>query len=50
MVTKKKIRLKEQYIKILEVIGVIIAIILGLFLFYRSNINDLKKIGYSEKV
>lgn len=49
MVTKKKIRLKEQYIKILEVIGVIIAIILGLFLFYRSNINDLKKIGYSEK-
>lgn len=49
MATKKKIRLKEQYIKILEVIGVIIAIILGLFLFYRSNINDLKKIGYSEK-
>lgn len=49
MATKKKIRLKEQYIKILEVIGVIITIILGLFLFYRSNINDLKKIGYSEK-
>lgn len=49
MATKKKIRLKEQYVKILEMVGVVIAIILGLFMFYRSNINDLKKLGYSEK-
>lgn len=49
MATKKKIKLKEQYVKILEMVGVVIAIILGLFMFYRSNINDLKKLGYSEK-
>ena len=49
MATKKKIRLKEQYVKILEMVGIVIAIILGLFMFYRSNINDLKKLGYSEK-
>lgn len=49
MVTKKKIKLKPQFIKTLQILGIILIIILALFLFYRSNINDLKKIGYSEE-
>lgn len=49
MVTKKRIKLKPKFLKILKTLGIVLAIILVLFLFYRSNINDLKKIGYSEK-
>ena len=49
MVTKKKFKLKKPFIKVLKVIGIILGIILGLFLFYRSQINELKELGYSEK-
>lgn len=49
MATKKKFKLKPEAEKILKIIGIIIGIIIVLFIFYRSNVNDLKKIGYSEK-
>lgn len=49
MVTKKKFKLKPLYVSILKVIGIILGILLVIFIFYRSNINDLKRIGYSEK-
>ena len=34
---------------VLKVIGVVLCIFLAIFIFYRKQINDLKKIGYSEK-
>ena len=46
---KKKFKLKPGIVKILKVIGIVLIVILILFIFYRSNINALKKIGYSEK-
>ena len=46
---KKKFKLKPGIVKILKVIGIVLIVILLLFIFYRSNINALKKIGYSEK-
>ena len=49
MTTKRKLKLKSPIISILKVIGVLISIILGCFIFYRIQIDDLKKIGYSEK-
>lgn len=51
MSTNKKIKfkLKPGIVKILKVIGIVLIVILILFIFYRSNINALKKIGYSEK-
>ncbi len=49
MATKKRFKLKSDAEKKLKIIGIIIGIIIVLFIFYRSNINDLKKIGYSEK-
>ena len=49
MVTKKKVKLKAPVLNVLKVIGVIFIIILGVFIFYRVQINDLKKLGYSEK-
>lgn len=49
MTTKKKFKLKPEAEKILKIIGIIIGIIIVLFIFYRSNINDLKRIGYSEE-
>ena len=45
----KKLRLTKSAKKLLKIIGIIFAILLAVFLFYRSNINSLKKIGYSEK-
>ena len=49
MVTKKKFRLKQPVIRLLKVLGTILIILLACFIFYRSQINDLKDIGYSEK-
>ena len=49
MATKRKLKLKSPIIGFLKVIGVILSILLGVFIFYRIQINDLKKIGYSEK-
>ena len=48
MATKRKFKLKPPAIKALKIIGGIIIVLLAIFIFYRSNINDLKKLGYSE--
>lgn len=47
--TVKKMKLNAQGQRLLTIIGVIVALVLIVFIFYRSNINSLKKIGYSEK-
>ncbi|MBQ3435728.1 MAG: M15 family metallopeptidase [Bacilli bacterium] len=47
--TVKKVKLKPGSERILKIIGVVVALLLIVFIFYRSNINSLKKIGYSEK-
>ena len=46
---KKKIKVKPKALKILKIIGVILCLLLGVFLFYLKQINDLKKLGYSDK-
>ena len=48
MTTKRKLKLKSPIIGILKVIGILLLIVLGCFILYRKQINDLKKIGYSE--
>lgn len=48
-VTKRKYKLKEPYLGILKIVGVILLILLVIFLFYRYQINSIKKLGYSEK-
>lgn len=46
---KSKIKIKPKAFKILKIIGAILCILLGVFLFYLKQINDLKELGYSEK-
>ena len=47
-VVKKK-KLKPIYSKILKILGIILLISLGLFLFYIKQINDLTRLGYSKE-
>ena len=53
MAVKKKLKLKPAYINALKtigkILGTILAIILAVFLFYRYEINSIKKLGYSEE-
>lgn len=49
MKTKKKIRLKKSSARVLKIIGIIFLLLIGVFCFYRYNINELKKLGYSEE-
>ena len=49
MATKRKFKLKPKAIKILKVLGIILAILLVILFIYRKNINSLKELGYSEK-
>lgn len=44
----KNIKLKPKFAMFLKVIFFLLCILLGLFIFYRKQISDLKKIGYSE--
>ena len=46
---KKKIKIKPKALMILKILGVILCILLGIFLFYLKQINDLKALGYSDK-
>ncbi len=48
-VTRRKYKLKEPYIGILKVLGIILGIILVIFIFYRYEINNIKRYGYSER-
>ena len=45
----KSIKLKPRYMNILKILGVIFCILLGIFIFYCKEINDLKRIGYSSE-
>lgn len=45
----RKIKLKPTTYKVFKIMGVVLCIILGLFLFYLKQINDLKKLGYSKE-
>ena len=48
-VQKKKLKLKGPYVKLLKILGVICLILIVIFVFYRKQINEIKKLGYSEK-
>ncbi len=45
----KKVKIKSKYYGILKVIGIILCLILGVFLFYVKQIHDLGKYGYSKE-
>ena len=45
----KSVKLKPKFEGVLKIVGVVLCVFLAIFLFYRKQINDLKKIGYSEK-
>ncbi len=49
MSMKRKFKLKSGALKVLKILGVIIAICLVVLIVYRMNINTLKELGYSEK-
>lgn len=49
MAQKRKIKLKPGFRNFLNIVGIILGIILIIFIAYRSNISDLKSLGYSEK-
>ena len=49
MNVKKRIKLKKPVILVLRTILIIFIVFLGCFIFYRNNINSLKKLDYSEK-
>lgn len=46
---KKKFKLKKSVVKKLKIVGIVFGIVLAIFLFYRSQINSLKELGYSEE-
>ena len=45
----KSIKLKPGFVILLKGIGIIACILLGLFIFYSKQINDLTKLGYSKE-
>ena len=48
-VTKRKLKLREPVIQVFKYIGIVLAIILVVFLFYRYQLHPLLKLNYSEK-
>ena len=49
MAKRKRLKLKEPFISIGRIGGIILAIILAVFLFYRYEMHTIKRLGYSEK-
>ena len=45
----KRIKMKSGFLTFLKVVGILLCILLGLFLFYLKQIHDLTEIGYSKK-
>ena len=45
----KRIKLKEKYISIIKVIGIILCILLGIYIFYSKEISSLTRLGYSKE-
>ena len=46
---KKRLVLKEPYYTIFRIIGFILLVLIGLFIFYRYEMNSLLKLNYSEE-
>ena len=46
---KKRVKVKPKALSVFKILGVILCIFLGLFLFYLKQINDLTKLGYSKE-
>ena len=46
---KKRVKVKPKALSIFKILGVILCVFLGLFLFYLKQINDLTKLGYSKE-
>ena len=46
---KTKIKVKPKVLTLLKILGVVLCLLLGVYLFYLKQINDLKSLGYSEK-
>lgn len=44
----KRLKLKGPFLSILKYMGILLLVLLGIFLFYRYEINSIKKLGYSE--
>lgn len=44
----KSVHIKPGFIRIIKIVGCILCVLLGIFIFYRYQISTLKKIGYSE--
>lgn len=45
---RRKLKLKKPFLVALKILGVFLVLITGVFVFYRYQVNNLKKIGYSE--
>lgn len=45
----KSVKLREPYLTLAKILGVIVCILLGLLFFYLKQINDLTKLGYSKE-
>ena len=49
MPTKRKLILKPKAQKVAKIAGIILASLILILVIYIWNINDLKKLGYSEE-
>ena len=45
----KSVHVKPKFAAVLKVVGFLLLLFLGIFIYYRVQINDLKELGYSEK-
>ena len=43
----KKIKIKPIFATILKIVGILLFIVLGIFLFYKNQISQITKYGYS---
>lgn len=48
MSTKKKLKLKKPFVKILKIIGIILVFIIGVLAFYLYQIKGITDLGYSK--
>ena len=47
MSTRKKLKLKKPFVKILKIIGIILVFIIGILVFYLYQIKKITDLGYS---
>lgn len=46
---RRKLKLKKPAIMVLRVVGIILVIVLGIFIFYSYQVHSLTSLGYSKK-